>query len=332
MNRQKEIKYIGFYDISNSDTKRVCSLAATNKMNYISSAINRAGFFVNIVSPSWMGNSSKKKLENQHEVKINNNIKVTFCPSFKSNNKITSVFKITLSLVWLFIYLIFNTSKNEKVIVYHVPWLSIPVRLAKLLKRFKLILEVEEIYSDVIIVNSVFTKWEKKLLVAADSYLFSTDLLKERLQIKKPSVVVYGIYDSKEQLSKPIDDGKIHLVYAGIIDSNKKGAFNALEAAKYLSDKYHLHIIGFGEVEKLCSNIDEYNQYSRCKVTYDGIKNGNEYIEFCQSCHIGLSTQSMEGNYLESSFPSKVLSYLSMGLRVVSCYSKQNRGIGHLLL
>ena len=55
-----------------------------------------------------------------------------------------------------------------------------------------------------------------------------------------------------------------------------------------------------------------------CKVIYDGLFSGEEFIKYCQTCHVGLSTQNMEGKYLESSFPSKILSYLGMGLNVVS--------------
>lgn len=319
MNNKEEIKYIGFYDLPNSSSDRVSNLAATTKMNYICSAINRAGYSVNIISPSWMGNNTKVRREGQHVKNINANTIVTFCPSWTTRNKFTRNIKIVFTLLWLFIFLLMHTKKTDKVLVYHVPWISLPLRMAKFFKRFKIILEVEEIYQDVMSVNSLFTWWESRLLDSADAYLLSTDLLVERFDAYKPKIVIYGVYDVKERLSKSTDDGKIHLLYAGIIDNNKKGAFNALEATKYLSEKYHLHIIGFGEVEKLCKLIEEYGSGNACKATYDGIMNGDEYIKYCQSCHVGLSTQSMEGKYLESSFPSKILSYLSMGLRVISC-------------
>ena len=35
-------------------------------------------------------------------------------------------------------------------------------------------------------------------------------------------------------------------------------------------------------------------------------------------CDIGLSTQILDGKYNETSFPSKILSYMANGLRVVS--------------
>lgn len=45
---------------------------------------------------------------------------------------------------------------------------------------------------------------------------------------------------------------------------------------------------------------------------------GEEYIRFIQSCDIGLSTQNPDAAFNATSFPSKILSYLSNGLRVVS--------------
>ena len=45
---------------------------------------------------------------------------------------------------------------------------------------------------------------------------------------------------------------------------------------------------------------------------------GEEYIKFIQSCDIGLSTQNPNAAFNETSFPSKVLSYMANGLRVVS--------------
>lgn len=53
MNFKKTIKYIGFYDSSEFiDEKRSISLAAVNKMDYISESIVKAGYNVQIISPS----------------------------------------------------------------------------------------------------------------------------------------------------------------------------------------------------------------------------------------------------------------------------------------
>lgn len=42
------------------------------------------------------------------------------------------------------------------------------------------------------------------------------------------------------------------------------------------------------------------------------------YIDFLQTCQIGLSTQNPDAAFNNTSFPSKILSYMSNGLQVVS--------------
>lgn len=330
----KEIKYIGFYDLPDSLIKRVSNLAATSKIDYICEAMVEAGYQVHLISPSWtVDYLENKKYIRQSTIKLNNNNKITFGPSFVTKNKWTRNLKIIYSLLWLFIWLLRNVKRNEKILLYHVPWLSFPVRWAKKIKRFKLILEVEEIYGDVSVIHPYFHVLEKKLINSADAYLFSTDLLADKIGSHKPFVVIYGAYKTYPQLASPPNDGKIHLLYAGIIDTHKAGAFNAVEAAKYLSENYVLHIIGFGKVELLKRKIAEINALNGCQVYFDGSLSGEDYVRYCQQCHIGLSTQNMEGKYLETSFPSKILSYLGMGLNVVSgnieCVKKSK--ISHII-
>lgn len=317
---QQEIKYIGFYDAPKANFRRVSALAATNKMDYIAESINSAGYQVHFVSPSWFDDSSSNaKLQAKTTTQLGENKKLTLAPSIGTSNKFSGYLKIVFSLFWLFWWLLIHVKKQEKIIVYHSPWLVLPILWAKKIKGFQLILEVEEIYSDVSSLHPYFNKLEKKVFKKANSFFFSTELLAERLQIKKDYIVIYGNYKVYDKIALPINDGKIHLIYAGIIDSEKAGAFNAIESAVYLNENYVMHIIGFGEVQKLESRIKEINTTSKCKVIYDGIKTNDEFVSYCQSCHIGLSTQKMEGNYVSSSFPSKILTYMGLGLSVVSC-------------
>lgn len=318
--KRKSIKYVGFYDLKDSKSDRVSTLAATNKMDYIANAIERAGYEVEFVSPSWMADDSDIKFEKKKNVILDDGVSLTLCPSWITRNKITRNIKIVFSLAWLFFYLLKNVKRNEKILAYHVQWISIPIRAAKLIKGFDLILDVGEIYQDIMVYKDVFATWEDKLINAADSFILSTELLAPKIASNKPYIINYGTYKTIKKSREPIEDGKIHLVYAGIIDSIKKGAFNALEASRFLTEDYHLHIIGFGELKKLKKLIKTYNIDNKCRVTYDGLLSGDEYTSYLQSCHIGLSTQSMDGEYLGSSFPSKILCYLSLGLRVVSCY------------
>lgn len=322
MNLKGHIKYIGFYDCSDSPFKRVGAPSAMHKMQYIIAAFGEVNSKIQLISPSWFSEeATDAPLVFSKKHHYSENCTVVLGPSFGSSSKVFSYLKIIFALTWLFFYLLRNTKKDEKVIMYHSPWLVIPVLLAKKMKRFHLILEVEEIYADVTSLHSYFDKLEYIIFEKADAFLFSTELLAEKLAKNKPYSIIYGNYSVQDlQTQEGMQSDKIKLLYAGIIDSEKAGAFNAIEIAPYLNENYEICILGFGEIEKLQNRIQEINAIASCKVVYDGIRSGSEYVKYCQECSIGLSTQTMSGDYLNTSFPSKILSYLGMGLPVVSCF------------
>lgn len=312
----KTIFYIGFYDIADSKYKRNYALAAKSKMDYIASVLVRLGYTVEIISSSWLIGSNPKFVKGFRK-KIDNNIFLSTLPSFSSKKNLGLYIKILFTLFSL-LWKLLPIRKHQTVIVYHSPWLSIPLRVAKKIKKFKLILEIEEIYADITSLGKVFDRMEYALIDSADAYLLSTDLLRKKLSEQKPGIIIYGTYQAEPILAMPDSTNKIRVLYSGIIDTKKAGAFNALNAAKYLNEKYELRIIGFGETKTLIEEIEIVNKTSRCKVFFDGTLSGDQYISYCQRCHIGLATQKLEGKYLESSFPSKILSYLSMGINVIS--------------
>ncbi len=53
----KEILYIGFYTPNNMNKPRIANIAAIRKMDYVADALQRAGFIVHLLSPSWLTNS-----------------------------------------------------------------------------------------------------------------------------------------------------------------------------------------------------------------------------------------------------------------------------------
>lgn len=321
--RKNTIKYVGFYDLPNSKNARVCNLAATNKMNYICSVLNRLGHQVEIVSPSWMTDTSEKGFEKGKKIALDDNLFLISCPSWKTKYKFTRNIKIFFSLVWLFCYLIFNVKKDEKVFAYHVQWISIPLRLAKYIKKFSLILEVEEIYGEVWKESKKLQGMEEKLIKKADKYIFVSEILKEKVNSKgKDSVVLYGSYVLPEIKRRiKFNENEISLVYAGSIDSIKGGAYKAVEAMLYLPKGYKLHIIGHGSEDQLSylSNlIKQVNAYRKNEVcVYDGTLVNEEYTRYLLNCDIALNPQN-EGIYMSTAFPSKVISYLSHDLYVIS--------------
>uniref|UniRef100_UPI003AB757CC hypothetical protein n=1 Tax=Faecalibacillus intestinalis TaxID=1982626 RepID=UPI003AB757CC len=125
-------------------------------------------------------------------------------------------------------------------------------------------------------------------------------------------------------------------VYAGTFDPRKGGVSAATAAGEYLDKNFHIHILGFGSEEEkkiLVKQIEEVNSKNGAVVTMDGLLSGEEYTKFLQSCDAGFSTQNPDANFNDTSFPSKVLSYLSNGLRVVSVRIKalEESKVGNLL-
>ena len=227
------------------------------------------------------------------------------------------------SVVWharVFKKLLKNKNR-EIVIAYHSLEDCIELCLVKRIRGFKLILELEEIYQDVVPCSKVKAYWEKKVIDCADGYILATEALSKVISPNKPYIVINGTYQAEPDRGARFDDGKIHCVYAGTFDPAKGGAAAAVGAATFLTERYHVHILGFGteeQKERLLHQIENVQRKTKCTLTYDGLKSGEEYTQFLQKCQIGLCTQIPDAKYTETSFPSKVLVYLANGLRVLS--------------
>ncbi len=311
------MKYLTYYDTKNSEERNVF-VSAKNKADYIAKKIAEIKGKTTIISASMTSANGNYK---SREEKISENITLK---CFRAHKEQT-VFQKIKSMIYrnfvLFFYLLFCVKRNEKIIVYHSLGYMKILNLLKRIKKFKIILEIEEIYGDVI-ENQRVIKKELKFFKKAEAYIFPTSLLNEKINVEnKPYVIVHGTYGVEKQLVEKFNDGKIHCVYAGTFDPRKGGAFAAVSSARYLPHNIHLHVIGFGteeEKKSLITSVEEVSKTAKCKITYDGLKTGEDYVKFIQSCHIGLSLQNPNAKFNDTSFPSKVLSYLSNGLRVVS--------------
>ena len=320
----KKVYYIGYYSDLNGVQDRKTAPAADTKMSYIIESLKNIGYEVEVIS-FCEENSRNRIIKKYDEYDINEKShKVHFFKTYTSKYRIIRV--IGRWFTWLSQkkYLQKNCLNEEcKIIKYHSLGL---LKLLKFLngKNKKYILEMEEIYADVINNNKIRQK-EIILAKMASGYIFPTNLLDKEINTeKKPSVIIHGTYKVEKMINKKIfdeEEKKIHCVYAGTFDPRKGGGTAAVAATEYLPSNYHIHILGFGsneEVEKIKKIIKETEKKSKAKVTYDGLLKGEEYINFIQNCQIGLSTQNPDAQFNATSFPSKILSYMANGLRVVS--------------
>lgn len=310
--------YIGTYATKNSQRQR--SPAAQTLMEYVAEVIGDSCEKLTIFSTAQHRDIRIKNVTIEH---INENIEVVFAQSFKIYKKnlvmraiqkirrTRSFYKDLLKLV----------EDGDTVILYHTPALMKCMKKIRKKKKINFILQVCEIYADVS-GSRYQRKREIEHIKSADAYIFSSSLLEQKLNSEnKKFTICCGTYKLENQLNTPNDDGKIHVLYAGTFDPTKGGVYSAVQCAEYLDDRYHLHILGFGSEQQkkaVKDLVKEVGSKTKCGVSYDGCILGEDYIKFLQSCHIGLSTQNPAGDYNATSFPSKILSYLSNGLRVVS--------------
>lgn len=201
MELRRRIKYIGYFDFQDSDVPRNYVVSATNKMEYIVSALNEIGYDVELVSAS--GSVEPEFRLHGAETKIRNpRFKVHFFASFGGRNKLLRIVRNIWHSLALLFYLLFRTRRNEPVIVYHSLGYYNVILLAKRIRKFRLLLEVEEIYQDVSSVPHMLRLWEYRTFRIADGYIFSTELLNEKINVaSKPYVVIYGTYRVEPQIA-----------------------------------------------------------------------------------------------------------------------------------
>lgn len=318
--RSQHINYIGYYDTpDNSNEARSYTPSASTKMDYICSVLNDAGWRVQIVS---MSPTSARRAVPGKVTQLNDVTSLKLFPSLPWGNVLLRALRFISARVMLFSFLIRSCGRGEQVIVYHTTPMQTVVWAARRLKGFRLILEVEEIFQDVRPLGLWSRFFEFAVFRAADSYILSTESLSPRVNSQnKPFVAVHGTYRIEPTRGNAFKDGRIHVIYAGTLATQKKGAAAAVEAARHLDSRYRVHIIGFGsaeDVEALQRRIFDVNARTTCVVSYDGVLQGEEYITFLQKCDIGVALQDVDSSFNASSFPSKILSYLSNGLVVVS--------------
>lgn len=312
----KSMIYLGYYVDSIDAGKRHCSPAAISKMDYLRDILIHLGYPVEIVSPapSRIPHYLKKERRSLKE-----GGELVLFASFSYGNKIKNRLNEYFIKVQTLIHLHKNIKRNDTVIVYHSLALITIVNVMRMIKKCDFIYDVGELYHTVVLKKE---EREMAFLKTADAYIFSTEFLNRKLNgSQKPYALMHGSYRVVPIAgNKLFDDNKIHCVYAGTFDI-RKGVLLAIHSASFLGSRYHIHILGFGtdeetnNVKKLISDV---SLRTDCKISYEGVIHGEEYIRFLQSCQIGLSPQSPDAQFNEASFPSKTLSYLSNGLKVVS--------------
>ena len=311
------VYYVGYYNCEKiASEKRIAAPPAMNKMGYIISVLSEMPSVQSVVvSPSETSRYEYVKGSTHY---LNDRVSLKTFDSFCSKNKIIRGFGHIWTKSKLRRFLMSNVKSDDTVIVYHSLALMDVITKLKKKRNCRLIIEVEELYSDVR-EDNVLREKELAYLQIADQYIIITELLNEQVNIhNKPKIISHRTIP---KYGEKFNDGKIHAVYAGSFNPIKGGALSAIDAAEYLDETFVLHVLGKGseaDTQAVIKRIEQVSQKSKCQIVFNGYKTGKEFDAFIQSCHVGLSTQQPGGKYNASSFPSKILMYMSNGISVVS--------------
>lgn len=317
------IYYVAFYNPIEELGNRVANYAGEDKIDYICKAINEIGEQVTILS-------NTKSIKNKYLKKVVYNKtdqkRVIMFASFPKRGKLLHSIDVVFGYFQLSKFLIKNVREKDVVIVYHSLGYRNLIGQIRKIKKFRYILEVEELFQYIEEAKSSFKSKENVVFKRPDGFIFSNSYLDKIINVnKKPSVIVNGIYKIEPKIVDKGGSNKVKVVYAGSLEL-QKGVDYVIRAAEFLDQNFEIRIIGFGsEVNKkrILNLIEKTNEKSRCIVYFDGTYKGKEYFEYLQNCDIGVCIQSPDDSFNMYEFPSKIFSYMSNGLKVVTNRLKQ---------
>ena len=315
-----KVHYLCFYADPEIEGRIVVYPSVISKIDYVASTIKRVGRSVSIVSiaPSIQGRfQGFYKQIDEHEDHV-------YLKSKKHCNSILNKFDFVIHNFRILNYLFKNVKGNDTVLVYHSLYNRFWLKFYRKISKKKIILEIEDVFSALTESNKRFAKKEWSIFRSMENCLCINDILYEDLKDVPNKMISYGNYalPDKQPATKK---NKIRLVYAGVIEQERNAAFLAVKSMQYLPEDYELVVLGFGrekdidDLNNLISNIN----YEKCRecVKYLGRMQGEEYYAFLQNCDIALSTHMYDESNMASAdytFPSKIIVYLSNGLRVVA--------------
>ena len=298
------------------------SLAATRKSDYIAQSIAKCGYEVEIVSvirsrQKFRGISRKKT------IKLSENVTLTESPSMgETGNPVLAKIRNIYSKAWLLLFMLGNIKKDDTVVIYHDYVYAPQILLAYRIKKFRAILEIEDIYQKVWDISGKDVERENRMLETFNNdCIVASDTIKSELGISN-ATVAYGNYKTyKGDIRKKGHGDKIKVICTGSIDRARGIGLMAAEVADKLDDKYKVLISGpitDDCREEFLNRIVEVNNsagYEKCR--YLGILNDEDYEELLLDADIALNPQK-QGDFDKYVFPSKILTYLGYNLDVVT--------------
>lgn len=321
----RKINYISFYLNQDEIEGRKLEVAAQSKISYIVESIKKAGFEVVVVSTAFT--KEGLSFSPQKEVKVDSQESHVYLAAMSSKNIVLRKIRKSFMQLQLFLYLLKSVGKNDIVLAYHsLPYIPV-IKLFKKLRKNKFVLEFNDLYAlhfaNIKKVSKI-KNTECSFFNLADGFLFASPYMRELVDESKPAVISYGSYRIVTT-ARQEDDGKIHVIYSGVIENLRKAAKLVVNGAVFLPKDYVIHIAGYGTEENikefisLCNEINNMRGYNT--ILYHGLLLGKEFEKLLDNCRIALNCHVYENEDLwksKFSFPSKIPLNMGYDLYLVS--------------
>lgn len=319
----KRVHYIGWYITPNSWGKYNCVVAGMMKMRYVADQIQKTGCDLHILSlvekqAAGIYCGQNEEFEGKH---------IHYSGGAGSNNLLMGRLDRIIKHITFILYIIFRTSRKDLIVLYHSYYYT---KLLANLKRFfkrDVVIEVEEIYGYNALGDMPWVDDEISQIKRFKKFTCVNDGIPQILGLNPEDyVVIYGSAVFPKRTMDRFNDGKVHVVYSGTLDYRKMGGPMALEVARLLSSQYMLHVTGYARnpedevaIKKRISEINA--EFGEERVRYEGFLSEEDLHKLLFSCHIGLSPNVLRPNFANSTFPSKIVSYMCHDLAIVISYA-----------
>ena len=193
-------------------------------------------------------------------------------------------------------------------------------RLSRIFREITIILDYEDgkhlIDQGIILrISSLAERFAKGMIHGA---MLASPGLTSRIPDGIPMEVVPGFVSENVVLRLPACGTPVRFLYSGSLD-HARGGDLLVAAVKLLPEEgWQLDVTGgVGEFAEQLSRLGNEERFLG-KVRFHGALPGEEYLRLIRECHVGLNCQKSSDPISEVTFPSKVFSYLSQGLHVIS--------------
>lgn len=319
----KKVYYVGYYVEDEYADSFFSVLSSKLKMKYVYDKLKECGYETRIIS----------LCHKEKEVRIQKSSVVHYFYSIPKKSGVFRMINMILIKLQLMFWYLFKTRKDDNIILYHSYTFTRFFAFLRKLKKIPMVLEVEEVYGFSSKGRLPYLEKEISYIKSYDKAILVNDYLPKELDfLDKSYVVSQGVCVLEPHpIAKRFDDDKIHALYAGTLQPNKGGALSAVKAAEFLPDNFVVDIFGHGHkecIKQLKEEIDRINTKAGMqKVRYMGFKENKALQEIMGMYDIGLSTNIIDPDFANNTFPSKIITYMSHGLSIVSGYAEAFGGI-----